>query len=100
VRALAEGTVRRVLPIGLRAAGLDAEAERCAREGTADSARFAARAARAAVYAAYSAGYSCRAVDAAAASDAVLRESVAVALDAYAATSVVVAKAIDMLGTA
>jgi hypothetical protein len=131
-RALAEGTIRRVLPIGLRAAGLDAEAERCAREGTADSARSAARAARAAAdayAAAYAATYTASAADAAsaaaaardaadcaaaaavdadadaaydaadaaavvaarasvAAGDAVLRASVAVALDAYAATSV------------
>src|SRR6202142_1646215 len=62
VTRLAEGTIRRVLPIALRAAKLDAAADRCEREGTmasADAARAAATAtvaadaATAAAYAAY-----------------------------------------------
>jgi len=51
VTRLAEGTIRRVLPIALRAAKLDAAADRCEREGTRDSAT-AAYAATAATYAA------------------------------------------------
>jgi hypothetical protein len=41
VRRLAEGTIRRVLPIALRAVGLVEHADRCEREGTADSAAYA-----------------------------------------------------------
>ena len=37
-KRLAEGTIRRVLPIALRAAGLEAEAQRCEREGSEDAA--------------------------------------------------------------
>jgi hypothetical protein len=38
VRRLAEGTIRRVLPIALRVAGLVEQADRCEREGTRDAA--------------------------------------------------------------
>jgi hypothetical protein len=55
VRRLAEGTIRRVLPIALRAAGLVEQADRCEREGTRRSAHAAASAADAATYAAYAA---------------------------------------------
>jgi hypothetical protein len=37
-------TIRRIIPIALRARGLDAEAERCEREGTADAAIAAGKA--------------------------------------------------------
>jgi len=74
VRRLVEGTIRRVLPVTLRAAAsvhgsathraaLEAAAVRCERDGTRDAADAAAGAA----------------------SDALLRLSVQVALDAYAA---------------
>jgi hypothetical protein len=76
VTRLAEGTIRRVLPIALRAAKLDAAADRCESEGTRESARDAAvaadadRAATAATataathaaafaYAAFAAAYAC-----------------------------------------
>ncbi|HXN33783.1 MAG TPA: hypothetical protein VN894_18065, partial [Polyangiaceae bacterium] len=47
VTRLSEGTIRRVLPIALRAAKLDAAADRCEREGTMASADDAADAANA-----------------------------------------------------
>jgi hypothetical protein len=40
-KRVAERTIREVLPIALRAAGLDAEAERCEREGTREAANAA-----------------------------------------------------------
>lgn len=117
-RRVAEGTIRRVLPLALRtaatadgmpadhAASLRNAADRCEREGTESSAKAAyavardagaARAAEAAARAAWAAGSAgavwnagrtARAAVAGvagAARDAVLRESVAVALDAYRA---------------
>jgi len=83
-RRLAEGTIRRVLPIALRAVGLKKEADRCEEEGTMESASAASYAdaasyaADAAAYAYYAASYAAaaaaacrrRAASAAAASDA------------------------------
>jgi hypothetical protein len=43
--SVVEQTIRRIVPIALRAAGLEAEAMRCEREGTAQTARGAAAAA-------------------------------------------------------
>jgi len=70
-RRLAEGTIRRVLPIALRAVGLKKEADRCEEEGTMESASAASYAYYAASYAAAAAA-ACRrrAASAAAASDA------------------------------
>jgi len=62
-RYLAEQTIRRVLPIALRAVGLDAEATRCERD---DDVRAAARDARAAAYTHASAARASAARDAAA----------------------------------
>ena len=45
-RRLAEGTIRRVLPIALRAVGLKKEADRCEEEGTMESAAAASYADR------------------------------------------------------
>ena len=61
-RRLAEGTIRRVLPIALRAVGLKKEADRCEEEGTMESASAASYAdaaayAAAAAYAYYAASY-------------------------------------------
>jgi len=72
-RRLAEGTIRRVLPIALRAAGLKKEADRCEEEGTMES---AATYATYATYAAY-ARASARAADA----DYVLRVSATLATE-------------------
>ena len=88
VRALAEGTIRRVVPIALRAAAslaapehaaaLEAAAVRCEAEGSVEAAAYAAYAARAAADAsAY----------AAASGDAVLLVAVDVALQAYGVAS-------------
>jgi hypothetical protein len=70
-RRLAEGTIRRVLPIALRAVGLGKEADRCEAHGSRESARAAASAARAAdsaaAYAAYSAARAAAYADSAAA---------------------------------
>jgi len=62
VRRLAEDTIRRVLPIALRAVGLKKEADRCEEEGTMESASAASYAdaaayAAAAAYAYYAASY-------------------------------------------
>ena len=107
VQALTLGTVTRVLPIALRAAGLTEHADRCsqaktleeanryadaaaaaaaARYAVADAAadaRAAARAADAAANAAYAVAVADAAADAA--RDDVLRLAVQIALDAYAA---------------
>ena len=75
----AEATIRRILPVVLRSAGLEAEAERCKREGTAaDAAACAAAAAANAAYAAANASA------AAAAADEILRLAVEVLLDSHA----------------
>jgi len=58
-RRLAEGTIRRVLPIALRAVGLKKEADRCEEEGTMESASAASYAYYAASYAAAAAA-ACR----------------------------------------
>src|ERR1700690_4607786 len=90
VTRLAEGTIRRVLPIALRAAKLAAAADRCEREGTmasADAARAAATAtvaADAATAAAYAA-YPAAAAAATAAAYAAYAAAAAAAAGAYAA---------------
>lgn len=75
------GTIQRVLPIALDAGGLGEHAETCRRATTLEEAQGAANAAYTAAYDAARAA--ARAADAA--NDAVLREAVAVALDAYRA---------------
>jgi hypothetical protein len=90
VRRLAEGTIRRVLPIALRAAGLTEHADRCEREGTREAADAASAdadtAATAAAYAAASAyaATAYAATAAHAAHDAASAASTATAATAYA----------------
>jgi hypothetical protein len=69
---LAELVIRQILPISLRSIGLNAEAERCEKEGTEDAARAAAYAADAAdaADAAYAADAAANAANAARAADA------------------------------
>lgn len=83
VERVVVGTIQRVLPIALEACNMQREAEACRQATDLESAKAAATAAyatadaaTAAAAAAYAAAY---------AYDAVLREAVAVALDAYAA---------------
>jgi trimeric autotransporter adhesin len=116
VKRLAEGTIRRVLPIALRAAGLTEHADRCEREGTRASAASAAAAvtvASAAAYAsaaasddsaasgadsaAYAAAYAAYAVDAADAADAAAYASTADAVDADHVLRVSAALATEIL---
>jgi len=67
VSKLAQATIREVVPVFLRRAGLEDHAKRCEADGTADAARDARQAAyAAAAYAAYAA-YAAAAADAAAA---------------------------------
>ena len=56
-KAVAEMTIRKILPIALRSAGLNAEADRCEAEGTYEAAQDAAYNAYAADYAAIAAYY-------------------------------------------
>jgi hypothetical protein len=91
VGRMAEGTIRRVLPIALRAAGLAEHADRCEREGTqaAASAAYAAAAdayavSSASAYAASAAARAARAAAAYAASTAA-RAAASAAAAAYAA---------------
>src|SRR5215469_861985 len=96
VQRLAELTIRRMVPIALRAASklnprnadaLEAAAVRCEREGTVESARAARTAAyAAAAYAAAAAAYAAAAY-AAAADDAVAAAAAAAAADADAAAA-------------
>lgn len=77
-KRLTELTIRRIVPVALRAAGLEEEAKRCEEEGTAEAAEAAAYAARAtyavadAVYAVAEAADAVYAADAYAAPDEVL----------------------------
>ena len=94
VRAVALGTVQKVLSTALRASGLEANAVECEGVADLDTAWAAASAARyAARYAASAAGYAARYAASAAgyaastAGDEALATSVQVALDAYEATS-------------
>jgi len=80
VRRLAEGTIRRVLPIALRAAGFAEHADRCEREGT----RAAAAAAAADSYAS---AYAAAASSAYAAAASSYADAAAYAASAYAASA-------------
>jgi hypothetical protein len=75
-RRMAEGTIRRVLPIALRAAGLAKHADRCEREGT-----------HAAAYAAYAASTSASAAYAYAASTSAYAAASEAADAAYASAA-------------
>jgi hypothetical protein len=83
---LAEGTIRRVLPIALRAAGMTKEADRCEREGTRDAASAAYAEAYASAHADASAAYSASAARTASAASA-YADAYAAAAAAYAAAS-------------
>jgi len=85
-RRLAEGTIRRVLPIALRAVGLKKEADRCEEEGTMESAS-AASYADAASYAADAAAYAYYAASYAAAAAAACRRRRAASAAAASAAS-------------
>jgi hypothetical protein len=78
---VAERTIREILPIAQRAAGLDAEADRCERDGDRAAANAAAAAAKAAAYAA---AYAANADAAAAAKDAAKAAAYAANADAAA----------------
>jgi hypothetical protein len=87
VTRLAEGIIRRVLPIALRAAKLDAAADRCEREGTMGSASAAATAAYTYASSASAAASAAYAASASAAASAAYAAASAAASAAYAAAS-------------
>jgi hypothetical protein len=99
---LVELTIRRVLPVALRAVKLEAEAKRCEDEGTREAARGAEKAARSAASAAYAADAAAYAADAAsaayaadAAASAADAASAAYAADAAASAAAAASDAAD-----
>jgi len=91
---LTQATIREVVPVFLRRAGLEEPAKRCEAEGTAEAAARGARSAAAAAYAAYAdaadaaaAAYADAAAAAAAYADAAFADAAAAAADAAAAAA-------------